>query len=126
MYGCLINSRYHVSDANSYLVITGGGVKDVKIVKKAWILPWQKVRVAQCSPSALDDYPKLYSQPVAGSGFDETVTDGYIHSLTLYLIHFNMIFSNSFPNIVYFQSILSLSMYPISFSMSHPFRHISP
>lgn len=41
---------YHISDANSYLVITGGGVKDVKIVKKAWIFPWQKFGTISISP----------------------------------------------------------------------------
>ena len=34
---------YNVSDANSYLVITGGGIEDVKICKKAWVWSWQKV-----------------------------------------------------------------------------------
>lgn len=28
---------YHVSEPNSYLVITGGGIESVKIVKKAWV-----------------------------------------------------------------------------------------
>ena len=38
---------YNVSDANSYLVITGGGIPDVKICKKAWVWTWQKVRDPQ-------------------------------------------------------------------------------
>ncbi|MCJ1419608.1 hypothetical protein MMC32_005963 [Xylographa parallela] len=41
---------YHVSDANSYIVVTGGGVEDVKIVKKAWVHPWQKANVISISP----------------------------------------------------------------------------
>ncbi|KAL8743220.1 MAG: hypothetical protein Q9190_004409 [Brigantiaea leucoxantha] len=41
---------YHVANANSYLVITGGGVEDVKIVKKAWIFPWQKYNTISISP----------------------------------------------------------------------------
>ncbi|KAI4251380.1 MAG: hypothetical protein LQ352_004883 [Teloschistes flavicans] len=41
---------YHVSDANSYLVVTGGGIGDIKIVKKAWILPWQKCSKITISP----------------------------------------------------------------------------
>ncbi|MCJ1430820.1 hypothetical protein MMC27_000170 [Xylographa pallens] len=41
---------YHVSDANSYIVVTGGGVEDVKIVKKAWVYPWQKANVISISP----------------------------------------------------------------------------
>ena len=32
---------YHIAEANSYLVITGGGIDDVKIVKKAWVFGWQ-------------------------------------------------------------------------------------
>ena len=41
---------YHVSDANSYLVVTGGGIDDVKIVKKAFVYPWQKYSVISISP----------------------------------------------------------------------------
>ncbi|MCJ1307832.1 hypothetical protein MMC25_001480 [Agyrium rufum] len=41
---------YHVADASSYVVVTGGGVKDVKIVKKAWVQPWQKCAVISISP----------------------------------------------------------------------------
>ena len=26
------------------MVVTGGGIEDVNIVKKAWVWPWQKVR----------------------------------------------------------------------------------
>ena len=41
---------YHVADANSYLVITGGGIEDVKIVKKAFVYPWQKHSRISISP----------------------------------------------------------------------------
>ncbi|KAL8835109.1 MAG: hypothetical protein Q9176_007103 [Flavoplaca citrina] len=41
---------YNVSDANSYLVITGGGIPDIKIVKKAWVWPWQKHSRISISP----------------------------------------------------------------------------
>lgn len=41
---------YHVSDANSYLVVTGGGIQDVKIVKKAWVWPWQRHSRISISP----------------------------------------------------------------------------
>lgn len=41
---------YHVSDANSYLVVTGGGIDDVKIVKKAFVYPWQKYSIISISP----------------------------------------------------------------------------
>ena len=41
---------YHVSNANSYLVITGGGIDDIKIVKKALVYPWQKYSTISISP----------------------------------------------------------------------------
>ncbi|KAL8900385.1 MAG: hypothetical protein Q9207_005724 [Kuettlingeria erythrocarpa] len=41
---------YNVSDANSYLVVTGGGIEDVKICKKAWVWPWQKHSRISISP----------------------------------------------------------------------------
>lgn len=41
---------YHVSDANSYLVITGGGIQDINIVKKAFVYPWQKHSIISISP----------------------------------------------------------------------------
>ncbi|KAL8828975.1 MAG: hypothetical protein Q9191_002279 [Dirinaria sp. TL-2023a] len=41
---------YNVSDANSYLVVTGGGIEDVKICKKAWVYPWQKHSRISISP----------------------------------------------------------------------------
>ena len=41
---------YHVSNANSYLVITGGGIKDIHIVKKAFVYPWQKHSTISISP----------------------------------------------------------------------------
>lgn len=41
---------YHVSDANSYLVVTGGNIEDIKIVKKAFVYPWQKSSVISISP----------------------------------------------------------------------------
>ncbi|KAL8794684.1 MAG: hypothetical protein Q9195_002759 [Heterodermia aff. obscurata] len=41
---------YNVSDANSYLVITGGGIPDVKICKKAWVWSWQKHTRISISP----------------------------------------------------------------------------
>ncbi|KAL9597813.1 MAG: hypothetical protein Q9219_004890 [cf. Caloplaca sp. 3 TL-2023] len=41
---------YNISDANSYLVITGGGISDIKVVKKAWVWPWQKHSRISISP----------------------------------------------------------------------------
>ena len=34
---------YHISEANEYLVVTGAHIDDVRVVKKALVLPWQKV-----------------------------------------------------------------------------------
>lgn len=34
--------RYKVANADEYLAITGAGIKDIKIVKASWILPFQK------------------------------------------------------------------------------------
>lgn len=41
---------YHISDASEYLVVTGGGVKDVRIAKKAFVYPWQRVARISVSP----------------------------------------------------------------------------
>ena len=45
---------WHVADANSYLVITGGGIESVKIVKKALVLPWQRYSTISISPFDLE------------------------------------------------------------------------
>ncbi|KIW21688.1 uncharacterized protein PV07_12879, partial [Cladophialophora immunda] len=41
---------YHISNANEYLVVTGAGVDDVRIVKKAFVYPWQRVARISVSP----------------------------------------------------------------------------
>ena len=41
---------YHVSEPNSYLAITGAGIDKVKITKKAWVYPMQKVRKISITP----------------------------------------------------------------------------
>lgn len=41
---------YHVAEANTYLVITGAGIKDVAIKKKAWVMPGQKVSKISVTP----------------------------------------------------------------------------
>ncbi|KAJ9615199.1 hypothetical protein H2200_001273 [Cladophialophora chaetospira] len=41
---------YHISDASEYLVVTGAGVDDVRIVKKAFVYPWQRVSRISVSP----------------------------------------------------------------------------
>ncbi|XP_030479770.1 flotillin-like protein 4 [Cannabis sativa] len=41
---------YKVAKASEYLVITGAGIDDVKLVKKAWILPGQSCTAFDLSP----------------------------------------------------------------------------
>lgn len=41
---------YKVANASEFLVITGYGVKDIKLAKKAWILPGQSCTVFDVSP----------------------------------------------------------------------------
>lgn len=41
---------YHIADPSNYLVITGAGIESVKITKKAWIKPWQKVTKISVTP----------------------------------------------------------------------------
>ncbi|KAK3013261.1 hypothetical protein RJ639_009582 [Escallonia herrerae] len=41
---------YRVASASEYLVITGVGISDIKIAKKAWILPGQSYAVFDISP----------------------------------------------------------------------------
>ncbi|KAE9586932.1 hypothetical protein Lal_00004995 [Lupinus albus] len=41
---------YKVASASQYLVITGVGIKDIKLAKKAWILPGQTYSVFDLSP----------------------------------------------------------------------------
>jgi len=41
---------YHISEANEYLVVTGAGIDDVRITKKAFVYPWQKVSRISVSP----------------------------------------------------------------------------
>lgn len=42
---------FQIAEANEYLVLTGAGIKDVRIVKKALVWPWQKcarISIAPC------------------------------------------------------------------------------
>ncbi|KAD4384549.1 hypothetical protein R6Q59_011315 [Mikania micrantha] len=41
---------YRVASASEYLVITGFGIEDIKIAKKAWVLPGQSYSVFDISP----------------------------------------------------------------------------
>ncbi|XP_021825449.1 flotillin-like protein 4 isoform X2 [Prunus avium] len=41
---------YRVAKASEYLVITGAGIDDIKLAKKAWILPGQSYTVFDLSP----------------------------------------------------------------------------
>jgi flotillin len=41
---------YQISEANEYLVLTGAGIDDVRIVKKAFVYPWQRCARISVSP----------------------------------------------------------------------------
>ncbi|XP_028799132.1 flotillin-like protein 3 [Neltuma alba] len=41
---------YRVANASQYLAITGHGIKDIKIAKKSWVLPWQSCTLLDVSP----------------------------------------------------------------------------
>jgi flotillin len=41
---------YHISEANEYLVVTGAHIQDVRVVKKAFVPPWQKVSRISVTP----------------------------------------------------------------------------
>lgn len=41
---------YHVAEPNSYLVVTGAGVKGLKLTKKAMVFPFQKVTRMSVTP----------------------------------------------------------------------------
>lgn len=41
---------YQISNPNEYLVLTGAGIQDVRIVKKALVYPWQRVARISVSP----------------------------------------------------------------------------
>ena len=46
----LLDHSYYVSKPNTYLTVTGQGIDDVKIAKKALILPFQKVSTISITP----------------------------------------------------------------------------
>lgn len=41
---------YRVASASEYLVITGVGITDIKLAKKAWVLPGQSYAIFDVSP----------------------------------------------------------------------------
>jgi len=41
---------YHVSEPNSYLAITGAGIDNVRIAKKCFVMPFQKVTKISITP----------------------------------------------------------------------------
>lgn len=47
----LIMPRYNISDPNEYLVLTGAGIDEIRITKKAFVMPWQKVRIIPGPPA---------------------------------------------------------------------------
>lgn len=36
--------RYCIAEPSEYLVLTGAGIADIEICKKAWVWPWQRVQ----------------------------------------------------------------------------------
>ena len=46
----MVGVWYSIAEPNEYLVITGGNIEDVRIVKKAFIKPWQKCSRISISP----------------------------------------------------------------------------
>ncbi|KAL1967845.1 hypothetical protein VTN77DRAFT_2534 [Rasamsonia byssochlamydoides] len=42
--------RYYIANANEYLVITGAGIPDLRICKKAMVMPWQRCSKISVSP----------------------------------------------------------------------------
>ncbi|OKL61000.1 hypothetical protein UA08_03672 [Talaromyces atroroseus] len=51
---------YHIATANEYLVITGAGIDDLRICKKAFVYPWQKVCIA---------FPHVYVCTIAAEAY---------------------------------------------------------
>ena len=41
---------YHVSEPNSYLAVTGVGIDNVRITKKCFVMPFQKVTKISITP----------------------------------------------------------------------------
>ena len=41
---------YQISEPSEYLVITGAGVEDVRVVKKAFVYPWQRCTRISVTP----------------------------------------------------------------------------
>ncbi|RMZ84988.1 hypothetical protein DV738_g186, partial [Chaetothyriales sp. CBS 135597] len=41
---------YEIADANEYLVITGAHIDDVRVVKKAFVMPWQRMTRISVTP----------------------------------------------------------------------------
>ena len=48
--GLLSAMGYHVADANSYIVVTGGTIDGCKIVKKTLVMPYQRHNLISISP----------------------------------------------------------------------------
>ena len=45
---------WRIAGANENLVITGAGIDDVHLTKKAWVMPWQKCHVISMNPFDLE------------------------------------------------------------------------
>ena len=63
--------QYRIASANEYVVVTGNGVENLKITKKALVWPFQKSSVISIqrtypSPAKLDlcfSFPNKWTQP---------------------------------------------------------------
>jgi len=60
---------YSIADANEYLVITGYGVEDVKITKKAWVWPFQRCSRISVLPADYSSKPE--AQCISKTRFNE-------------------------------------------------------
>lgn len=52
MHACY---RYAISRPSEYLVLTGAGIDDIKVCKKAFVWPLQRVRFNQRSAKSIAD-----------------------------------------------------------------------
>lgn len=41
----VISRRYAIARPSEYLLLTGAGIPDIRICKKAFVMPWQRVSI---------------------------------------------------------------------------------
>jgi flotillin len=56
---------YNIADANEFLVLTGFGIEDVRITKKAWVWPFQRCSRISVLPA---DYSSKQNSPAQCPG----------------------------------------------------------